>query len=621
MSPIRTEISALPTNANGRRTIIEQHIDANTAALEAGLLGVGRSLFSAAGIIGVPSYAVTGMDLNTNFVAGVSAELGTLAVVTAQMVTVPQNDIWYRVAIRPDGDPVDYGFYDQSTHQMLTHTLKGLPYKVVLLEGDNTNPPPCPSDHVDYGTIFATGGIANFTLSPARAVLAPNSPWANILGTPTTLAGYGITNAYTIAQVDALLANKTDKFTLTGRTQYNAGTTLDGFYFNTTAGIPMWSVVMNGAPSGITAPTLDIRRHDAAGALLGSPVLSINRQTGYQFAFIDTAAPFFAAFFNGSQSVTLGKNTNFNLPTGGFTVSAATSTTQTTGNTSIESTSGNIMITAANGLTIGTSGASAVTNFNGSIVRFNVTDQLDFAMGANTIRIRPTYTEFPTIGGYGGTMDATVATGGTVSIPNTNTRTHIDITVTTAGAAAITVDLSGRADSDGALQFIRFRGAFTTLTVTWANATVSWADNLTPPTTFSPGDSVYLRVDTTNIYAARRARWSIVSVYRANSGGSTGATETISATSGTVNITAGTTFARFAGASFSGTINLPATAPDRAALTVAFGAIGNGAGFGTVIWGNTLSTYNLPSGVADGASVSFIFDSASAKWRVVGVVS
>ena len=128
-------------------------------------------------------------------------------------------------------------------------------------------------------------------------------------------------------------------------------------------------------------------------------------------------------------------------------------------------------------------------------------------------------------------------------------------------------------------------------------------------------------MDTTNIYAARRARWSIVSVYRANSGGSTGATETISATSGTVNISSGTTFARFAGASFSGTINLPATAPDRAALTVAFGAIGNGAGFGTVIWGNTLSTYNLPSGVADGASVSFVFDSAAAKWRVVGVVS
>lgn len=618
MSPIRTEISALPTNANGRRTIIEQHIDANTAALEAGLLGVGQSLFSAAGIIGVPSYAVTGMDFNTNFVAGVSAELGTLAVVTAQMVTVPQNDIWYRVAIRPGGDPVDYGFFDQSTNQMLTHTLKGLPYKIVLIEGDNTNPPPCPSDYVDYGTIFATGGIANFTLSPARAILAPNSPWANILGTPTTLAGYGITNAYTIAQTDTLLANKTDKFTLTGRTQYDAGTTLDGFYFNTTAGLPMWSVVMNGTPSGITAPTLDIRRHDAAGALLGSPVLSINRQTGYQFAFVDAAAPFFAAFSNGSQSVTLGKNTTFSLPTGVFSVSSATITTQATGNTSIQSTAGNVSINATTGLTIGTTATGAITNFNGSIVRFNILDQLDLILDSNTVRIRPTYTEFPTIGGYGGTLPLIVTNGGTATIPNTNSATQVEITVDNGGAdAAITVDLAVRGNGDGSMQYISFRGNFATLTVTWASPN-QWVDNITPPTTYRAGDGVFLRANTQNAIFARR-RWSILAAYRTVPATSaTGTTQTSTLTSGTISVTSGVTLARIVGASFSGTVAMPTVGVvDRATCTVVFGATGTGAGFGTLLWSGIIGA--APSGVFDGSAVSFIFDLASAKWRLVGV--
>ena len=651
---IRTEISSLPTNANGRRTIIESHIDANTAALEAGLLGVGQSIFSASGLIGTPSYAVTGMDLDTNFVAGVSAERGTLAVVSAQMVTVPQNDIWYRVAIRPDGDPVEYAFFDQSTNQMLAHSLKGLPYKIVLIEGDNTNPPPCPSDYVDYGTIFATGGIANFTLSPARAILAPNSPWANILGTPTTLAGYGITDAYTNTQTDTLLAaipwpnitgkpttlggygitdaytntqtdtllaGKTPINTLVGQTQYNAGTSLDGIYFNTSAGVAMWSLIMNGTPSGATAPSLELRRHDAAGVPIAGPSnLIFNRATGYSFQTVSPTAPFFASFFDGVASVMLGKNTNFNIAGGSFNITSAIISAQTTGNILMQSTGGIINITGSTGLNIGTSGASAITNFNGSIVRFNVTDQLDFAMGANTIRIRPTYTEFTTIGGYGGTMDATVSTGGTVTIPNTNTRAHIDITVTTAGAAAITVDLSGRADSDGALQFIRFRGNFTTLTVTWANATVSWADNLTPPTTYANGDSVYLRVDTTNIYAARRARWSVVSVYRATPSGSTGSTQTITATVGPVNITAGTTFARFTGASFTGDVVLPLGVADRTVLHVAFGTTGNGAGYGSIIWTNAFSTYNVPSGVFDGSAITFIFDFFSGKWRCVGAV-
>lgn len=618
---IRTEISSLPTNANGRRTIIESHIDANTAALEAGLLGVGQSIFSASGIIGTPSYAITGMDLDTNFVAGVSAELGTLAVVSAQMVTVPQNDIWYRVAIRPDGDPVEYTFFDQSTNQMLAHSLKGLPYKIVLIEGDASAPAPCPMDHVDYGVIIATGGVATFTLNPARATLAANVPWPNLLNTPTTLGGYGITDAYTNTQTDTLLAGKTPINTLVGQTQYNAGTSLDGIYFNTSAGVAMWSLVMNGTPSGATAPSLELRRHDAAGVPIAGPSnLIFNRATGYSFQTVSPTAPFFASFFDGVASVMLGKNTNFNIAGGSFNITSAIISAQTTGNILMQSTGGTINITGSTGLNIGTSGASAITAFNGANFRAQATDSIDFTTGSTRLRMLPTYLEVNTIGGFGGTMDATVATGGTVTIPNTNNKTHIDVTVTTAGAAVITVDLAGRVDSDGALQFIRFRGAFTTLTVTWANASTVWADNMTPPTTYANGDSVYLRVDTTNIYAARRARWSVVSVYRATPSGSTGSTQTITATVGPVNITAGTTFARFTGASFTGDVVLPLGVADRTVLHVAFGTTGNGAGYGSIIWTNAFSAYNVPSGVFDGSTITFIFDSSTGKWRCVGAV-
>lgn len=79
--------------------------------------------------------------------------------------------------------------------------------------------------------------------------------WSTIVNTPTTLAGYGITDAYTQAQVDALLANFAS---VTYQTQVVA----DRFWLNSefVLGENIIGVRFSGAATVYLPADLDIRK-------------------------------------------------------------------------------------------------------------------------------------------------------------------------------------------------------------------------------------------------------------------------------------------------------------------------------------------------------------------------
>jgi hypothetical protein len=117
-------------------------------------------------------------------------------------------------------------------------------------------------------------------------------PWTKITGTPTTLAGYGITDAYTQAQVDTLLNAKQNTLTLT-TTGTSGAATLVGATLN----IPQYQSVITNPVTG-TGAAGQVAYWSSASAITGESNLfwdATNDRLG-----IGTASPSVALDVNGT---------------------------------------------------------------------------------------------------------------------------------------------------------------------------------------------------------------------------------------------------------------------------------------------------------------------------------
>lgn len=90
----------------------------------------------------------------------------------------------------------------------------------------------------DINVVVTTGSYSNPAWITALA-------WTKITGTPTTLSGYGITNAYTKTEVDTLLSAKQNTLTLT-TTGTSGAATLVGATLN----IPQYQAVLTNPVTG-----------------------------------------------------------------------------------------------------------------------------------------------------------------------------------------------------------------------------------------------------------------------------------------------------------------------------------------------------------------------------------
>jgi len=188
----------------------------------------------------------------------------------------------------------------------------------------------------DINVVVTTGSYTN----PAWIV---SLPWTKITGTPTTLAGYGITDAYTQTQVNTLLNAKQNTLTLT-TTGTSGAATLVGATLN----IPQYQSVITNPVTG-TGSAGQVAYWSSGSAITGESNLfwdATNDRLG-----IGTATPLFTLDVNG---------------TGRFS-----STLQATGTITAFSTTGAAAF--GNGINIWTQ-SSTFTTGHGGILQFQNED-------------------------------------------------------------------------------------------------------------------------------------------------------------------------------------------------------------------------------------------------------
>lgn len=95
-----------------------------------------------------------------------------------------------------------------------------------------------------------SGSLTNRLIGSGNVTISVNDfPWSSITGKPTTIAGYGITDAYTESEVDSLLSGKEPVFTK-GNLVQGTGVTLSGTLTNRLVGAGNITITLSA--TGVT---------------------------------------------------------------------------------------------------------------------------------------------------------------------------------------------------------------------------------------------------------------------------------------------------------------------------------------------------------------------------------
>lgn len=162
-----TTIETLPTNTNGERTILEQHLDRSHETIADVLERIGQALFTAGGVVIAgtvtnPSAAI----VNVVGRMGVSSDCKTFLAVGDQSVDLAAVSTGTKclVVIRAEaGASASYAFTDPTTGESVTHSLMTSWGRVAVLQGDSSDYPALPDDCVPVAQVTKTGA-ATLTL-------------------------------------------------------------------------------------------------------------------------------------------------------------------------------------------------------------------------------------------------------------------------------------------------------------------------------------------------------------------------------------------------------------------------------------------------------------------------
>lgn len=159
-----TEISTLPANARGERTILEAHLDASHATIVDLVQFLIQALWTAGGVV-IPGTVTNPEDaiVRVQGRLGVSMDARTILAVTDQSVDLASVPTGTRclVVIRAEaGGITDHTFTDATTGESITHSLLSSWGRLSYLEGDASNYPALPDDCVPVAEVTKTGAAS-----------------------------------------------------------------------------------------------------------------------------------------------------------------------------------------------------------------------------------------------------------------------------------------------------------------------------------------------------------------------------------------------------------------------------------------------------------------------------
>lgn len=176
-----TQISSLPLNAKGERTILEAHLDLNFSSLSDVLEIILKGIFSAGGVIAAGTVTVE----DATFIRvvgryGIAADVSAALLCADQRVDLSSvaDGTKCRVYLEPAfGATADYSFLDGDTGESLTHTL-GLYFgRLAFAEGDEVDYPDLPPSAVPVAAVTKAGGVA--TIDATDNTAPTPAAWMN----------------------------------------------------------------------------------------------------------------------------------------------------------------------------------------------------------------------------------------------------------------------------------------------------------------------------------------------------------------------------------------------------------------------------------------------------------
>lgn len=159
-----TDVSSLPTNSGGERTILEAHLDAAHGTIADVIEYLTQSVFSDGGV--VVAGTVTNPEAAVVRVQGrlgVTSDCKTVLAVsdaTVDLAAVATGTRCLIVIRAQAGATTDHTFTDPATGEVLVHTLLSRWGHLAAIEGDASNYPALPADCVPVVRVTKTGAAS-----------------------------------------------------------------------------------------------------------------------------------------------------------------------------------------------------------------------------------------------------------------------------------------------------------------------------------------------------------------------------------------------------------------------------------------------------------------------------
>jgi len=155
------EISTLPANSNGARTVLEEHLDINNGALAAFLEVLVQAAFARGGVITTGTVTADAATMQVTGRAGITNDRTATLVCSDQTVDCSSvtDGNKARVYLEAEfGEYMQVNFTDADTSEALSHTLGVALGRLAVIEGDSVSYPALPPGSVPVARITMTGG-------------------------------------------------------------------------------------------------------------------------------------------------------------------------------------------------------------------------------------------------------------------------------------------------------------------------------------------------------------------------------------------------------------------------------------------------------------------------------
>lgn len=175
-----TDVTSLPANSGGERTILEAHLDSAHGSITDVMEYLTESVFSAGGVVIAGTVTnPSGALVRVQGRLGVSDDCKTLLAIgdaSVDLADVATSTKCLVVIRAQAGATTDHTFTDPVTSEVLTHSLLSHWGRLAVLEGDSSNYPTLPADCVLVAEVTKTGA-ASLTLDSVNTT-APTPRYA-----------------------------------------------------------------------------------------------------------------------------------------------------------------------------------------------------------------------------------------------------------------------------------------------------------------------------------------------------------------------------------------------------------------------------------------------------------